>query len=485
MTLLHLTAQEQALDLRLGDGLKYVDISSNILLGGPTVQALAAYEAKAQKVHALTRRENEALGKKSRVLGLVDLKMNGLSMVTTLALMEMWKACTSLQRFQMSVELSTTVLHRKSMMPHISDTILVEAQYFSLQEVSLSGCCLVSDAGVCSLIEKCHKQLKSINISYLNNVTDLTMYHLAEYCGPGLETLNVSGCNKITNNGVIALCTDNRPREVFVYGENSSIGNGSATNNMDSTRKLFGSEYLGDGIDEDPSSYGGSIASAVRSHKSNPSLDALNPFHQSPGCLKLKTLELNGNYRITDPGVVALSNLKEIVTLSIRNLDNVSDNPLLLMSQSCRHLKHLDISGLDLVSIEVVKAFATHCYKLETFTCELCNFTAGDYAEVVRPRLPLALPNGLHSKLDPRPRPILEYNRYVVETREMQRKAWVLTSFGIYCIAWGRLRRCKAARKQAIRTIGTVWFDYRNRHRLQALWGSKNARLRAANVLQV
>ena len=102
----------------------------------------------------------------------------------------------------------------------------------------------------------------------------------------------------------------------------------------------------------------------------------------------------------------------------------------------------------------------------------------------VRPRLPLALPNGLRAKLDPRPRPILEYNRYVVATREMQLKAWILCKFGIYCIAWGRQRREKTARKNSIITISRIWYEYINRHRKFKMMGSKNERVRSANVLQ-
>lgn len=98
-----------------GDGgLRSLDLSSNIDCGGPTVEALASYENVIQSVY----------GK-----GIEELKMNGLSMVTAEALMAMWKTCTSIKRFEMAVELKQAVTHRKSMMPHISDEILIEAQY--------------------------------------------------------------------------------------------------------------------------------------------------------------------------------------------------------------------------------------------------------------------------------------------------------------------------------------------------------------------
>ena len=125
-------------------------------------------------------------------------------------------------------------------------------------------------------------------------------------------------------------------------------------------------------------------------------------------------------HKVHDAGMVAISQLSMLKELSVRNLEHVSDSPLLLIAESCRHLRSLDISGIDMASLSVAEAFVDRCYKLETFNCELCNFTSTQFAKVVRPKLPLGIPNGLRSKLEPRPRPILEYNRFVIETREMR-----------------------------------------------------------------
>lgn len=462
---------KNAASLKLcGDsGLRSLDLSSNIDCGGPAVQALASYEKVIQAVYGS---------------GIEELKMNGLSMVTADALMAMWKACASIKRFEMAVELKQAVTHRKSMMPHISDEILVEAQYHTLVDVTLSGCCLISDDGLCSLVQKCCSNLTAVNVSYCGLITDKFMYYLAQYSSRKLRRLNISGCNKITNHGIIALCTD-----YSQFGESSvDLLEGLVTDEGPEVDAVAPPPPAAmDGIEGE--SLGGRASIGSHSQTSSKKHHAglfqmQNPFSRSEGCLMLEHLEMNGLHKVNDAGVVAISSLANVEVLSIRNLEYVTDNPLLLLAESCRHLRSLDISGIDMVSIQVVKHFAELCYKLETFNCELCNFTSGEYAKVVRPLLPLGIPNGLRSKLEPRPRPILEYNRFVVDTREKRIKSWVITKFARFVIAWARVRHEKVRRREAIATIKRVWYEYLQRHHLFHLWGSRNAKKRAANILQ-
>ena len=206
-----------------------------------------------------------------------------------------------------------------------------------------------------------------------------------------------------------------------------------------------------------------------------------NPFSRSAGCLMLEHLEMNGLHKVNDAGVVANSSLANVEVLSIRNLEYVTDNPLLLLAESCRHLRSL-------TSLESTwsrfrsSSTSPSSAQLETFNCELCNFTSSEYAKVVRPLLPLGIPNGLRSKLEPRPRPILEYNRFVVDTREKRIKSWVITKFARFVIAWARVRHEKVRRREAIATIKRVWYEYLQRHHLFHLWFSQRQEA-AANIL--
>jgi hypothetical protein len=450
-----------SLELCGDGGLRSLDMSSNIDCGGSTIHALAEYDNVVQSVYGS---------------GIVELKMNGLSLVTAEALMHMWMACTSIKHFEMAVEMKQAVTHRKSMMPHISDAILIEAKYSTLIDVTLSGCCLISDDGVCSIVEKCHAHLIAIDVSYCSLITDKFLYYLAQYSGKRLRRLNISGCNKVTNHGVIALCTD---YSILNGGEGGTTSDSSTSVSPESEEiQLLPCPPQ----NENASMAGESVASSKKHHAGLWQLK--NPFPTSNGCLKLTSLDMNGLSNINDAGIVAISSLSDLQVLSIRNLDYVTDSPLLLLAESCRHLKSLDISGIDMASIQVVQHFATSCYKLETFNCELCNFTCGEYAKIVRSRLPLGIPNGLRCKLEPRPRPILEYNRFVVDTREKRIKCWVLTKFARYVIGWARVRHEKQRRNSAILKIKTVFYEYLDRHHRFHLWGNRNAKKRAANILQ-
>ena len=48
-----------------------------------------------------------------------------------------------------------------------------------------------------------------------------------------------------------------------------------------------------------------------------------------------ESLELNGVHKVHDAGMVAISQLSMLKELSVRNLEHVSDSPLLLIAESC------------------------------------------------------------------------------------------------------------------------------------------------------
>ena len=243
-------------------------------------------------------------------------------------------------------------------------------------------------------------------MSYCGLITDRFLFYLAEFSNTTLKQLNISGCNKITNYGLIALCNDKRDRR--------PIGVDLAELQLELAEGGKPEVHVQPSV---------SVTSSNSSNGKDAGLwQEVNPFPYSRGCTLLESLELNGVHKVHDAGVVAMSQLSMLQTLSIRNLEHVTDSPLLLLAESCRHLQSLDISGIDMASLQVVEAFADHCYKLETLNCELCNFTSGQFSKVVKPKLPLGIPNGLRSKLEPRPRPILEYNRFVIKTRENAHK---------------------------------------------------------------
>ena len=133
-----------------------------------------------------------------------DLRFNGLSQLSPEGLLALWSSAKVLRKFSMCVEMRSTVTHRKSMMPHISDAILCGATYCALQEVKLSGACLVTDIGACALVRKC-PLLVQLDVSYCGEVTDVLLHTLAEVLPATFHSLSAVGCGKIRDEGIESL----------------------------------------------------------------------------------------------------------------------------------------------------------------------------------------------------------------------------------------------------------------------------------------
>jgi F-box/leucine-rich repeat protein 2/20 len=150
----------------------------------------------------------------SRGSALSVIRMNGLSRVSSHSLISLWtSAATSMTIFQMCCDLRSVTTHRKSMMPHFSDDVLLKSRYGDcLTEVELAGACLITDKGVCGLIRTA-RPLRILNVSYCNALTDRILVEISN-CSRFIESLNCSGCIKVTSAGLIALgggvCTELR-----------------------------------------------------------------------------------------------------------------------------------------------------------------------------------------------------------------------------------------------------------------------------------
>lgn len=183
--------------------LKVLDLTACIQCGGVAALALA------QKAEEL-----------------LDLKLNGLSQMSAAGLLALWSGAPKLLKFEMAVEMRTAVTHRKSMLPHISDEILIKAQYSSLRDVHLTGACLVGDAGACALVSKC-PNLVTLDLSYCGEITDMLLYKLAETLPLTFLALLVNGCSKVHDEGIVALsrgCTNLKQLEISGCFKVSDIG---------------------------------------------------------------------------------------------------------------------------------------------------------------------------------------------------------------------------------------------------------------------
>lgn len=366
--------------------LKVLDISGCVQCGGVSAYAIS------------TKSEE-----------LVDLKLNGLSLVTKEGLMALWSTAKKLQNFEMMIVLKSVTTHRKSMTPHISDSILKECKYFSLRVVKLLGAFLITDIGVCSLIRKC-KQLSSLDVSYCSGVTDTTLHCLATYNKTKIIELVITGCNKITNQGLITLCTN---------------------------------------------------------------------------CTALTRLEINGCSKISDPGILGIAKyLKKLTHLSIRNCDSVTSPSIAAIGRECQLLESFEMSSLDLVPIEAIVIVAKNCPRLTSFNCETCDFTAGHFKEVVGRYLPLAQGVIGRCRLEPRARPLIEYNKYIQKIRDEMVACRVIQRFFKHIYINSFLFTNARRRREAIKTIGRCFKVYYERKRVERRLMYKRIQNNVARKLQ-
>jgi hypothetical protein len=143
------------------------------------------------------------LARSATINSIVDFRINGLSKVSTKSLLMLFNLAPLLSRFELCCELRSSSSHRKSMMPHLSDSVLTQAAFTNLEVVKIVGSFQVSDAGVISMVRKCATKLKHLDLSYCSNLTDLALECMSEHLTI-LENLILNGCVYITNRGLLA-----------------------------------------------------------------------------------------------------------------------------------------------------------------------------------------------------------------------------------------------------------------------------------------
>lgn len=280
----------------------------------------------------------EALAEHQKT-SLIEVKMNGLSQVSADSLDSLLSNCKTLKRFEISAELRSSCTHRKSMVPHISDRVLLHAHFSKLEMVAMAGAALVSNAGAIALITKC-PNLHYLDVSYCLGLSNETLLCLGARA-PNLKHLSIAGNGKITNAGIMAL-TD--------------------------------------------------------------------------GCRKLRHLDLSGCSKIGDTGAMAILKCTDLEYLNVRSVDMLTDKPLRVLARFLPKLKFLDISSLDLVGKSTVMDFCTRCPELTVLNCTSCNLIANDLA-AASVNLPMAFSTDGKYRLEPRPKCIASFNRYVQDLR--------------------------------------------------------------------
>lgn len=245
------------------------------------------------------------------------------------------------------------------------------------------------------------KSIKHFKIAGAFLVSDIGVKVLASKC-PNLAVLDVATCSNVTDDFLSFLATDVKDSTAKSLTELNLSGCNKITDQ--------GLRYLAN------------------------------------SCPNLKCLMLAGCGKITDEGVLALSQLASLEELSLRHCDYVSESSLIVLTNSLKSLKVLDIASLDLVTVEVVKSIALNAQQLIILNCEQCDMAVKEYHDVLKHpkyKLPFAMPVINYRKLEPRPKSIIEYNRYVLDMRAKDKAIRVIQKLALWMHRMGNLHRSK------------------------------------------
>jgi F-box and leucine-rich repeat protein 1 (S-phase kinase-associated protein 2) len=103
-------------------------------------------------------------------------------------------------------------------MPHFSDRVLLESTFSQMREVSLAGCCLVTDRGLTNLLQEA-PSLQKLDVSGCSGVTEALLLRLADPHIPcRICVLAVSGCIKVGDRGLSALCLSPQAHSLLELG---------------------------------------------------------------------------------------------------------------------------------------------------------------------------------------------------------------------------------------------------------------------------
>eukprot|EP01033_Poteriospumella_lacustris_P007676 gene7676-5518_t len=164
------------------------------------------------------------------------LKLNGLSHISGPRLVAFWNKTLvdgDLRAFEMSCSLKSSVSHRRSMMPHFSDQVLLALPEDlsragksalsllrrRLTSLKLVGAGQVGDVGLSTFLQQSGETLLHLDVSYCYKVTDVSLQVIAQTCHV-LTTLIVSGCVHITDVGISALGVADKYRD-FLRGHST------------------------------------------------------------------------------------------------------------------------------------------------------------------------------------------------------------------------------------------------------------------------
>lgn len=241
-----------------------------------------------------------------------------------------------------------------------------------LQELNLVGLAWLADDSLMGLIE-CGK-LRNLNISHCggaagSGLSSKAMCQLVKTLGGTLETLQLNSCGAVDDSvglAVSAHCT---------RLEHLSLYDGDVTDKSMCVvvSKLGALRHL-------------------RLALTGISCDTLRALSNAPCATQLLSLDISQLYNVTKDGIEDfLGVASALETLNMAGNDEVDDDTIMLLCNSCTGLTQLDISGCDEITDAGLSQLISECDALTLVNVTNCK--------AISTRLKLYLEERLHSSI--------------------------------------------------------------------------------------
>lgn len=110
--------------------------------------------------------------------------------------------------------------------------------------------------------------------------------------------------------------------------------------------------------------------------------------------------------------------------------------------------------------------------------------TVSEYTRSVEKFIPLSRVNGVRCQLQPRLRPVFEYNTYVTHMIQKNKKIRILEKFVKYVAVTRMMRIASRLRRKAVQDIRRLYIEYLTRKRKVGKKRDKKVRLISIRIIQ-
>ncbi|KAI7865169.1 hypothetical protein BDF14DRAFT_1827916 [Spinellus fusiger] len=262
-----------------------------------------------------------------------------------------------------------------------------------LERVTLTGCHLLTDAGLVDLLsEKSSANIVSIDLSEITAITDTTILRIAQCC-PRLQGLNLSMYREgteqfhgVTDNSIVALANQCRGLRRIILNNCSLLTDDSITVLADKCTSLLEIDLMNCAITNVSLQKIFLQCQNLREFRLNNCMNVSNagflyttlpppsPFTKKIYYEQLRILDMTGISSLTDEAVTAIiDTAPKIRNLVLNKCYNITDASIYAICHLGRYLHFLHLGHCSLLTDRAITQLARHCTRIRYLDLACCS----------------------------------------------------------------------------------------------------------------